>query len=127
VTWRSAISTIRGLNELIRACQQQDVQTLRKCVRWGPGIVTFRHTWPGAGGPSGKVIARRGEGRPLQEELTRWSTSTAEQLSGAWPTKVCATCGSWFVPARRSDQKTCNHACRQKLYRIRKNRQDDQA
>lgn len=44
----------------------------------------------------------------------------AEQLSGSWPTNVCANCGSWFVPRSRRDQKTCSSACKQKLYRSRK-------
>lgn len=43
------------------------------------------------------------------------------QPRGWWASDgcACAACGGHFIP-RRSDAKTCSHACRQRLYRARR-------
>ena len=35
---------------------------------------------------------------------------------------LCAVCGREFKPKRRGDAKTCSSACRQRLYRERRDR-----
>jgi hypothetical protein len=76
-TWRQAISTFKGLNELIHACKAVDLNFLREHVNWSsaPLRVGISYQWPGHARPSLTGVAREGPDGYSQAKLKVWSTS----------------------------------------------------
>ena len=78
-SWLQAISSVRGLLELVQACKRNDTELARRCVRWHsqPTGVKFVYRWPGARGDSYATIADQELGIAA-ERLAEWSAESSD-------------------------------------------------
>jgi hypothetical protein len=79
IAWGRAISRVRGLLELVQACKREEVELLRKYVRWHsrPLGVQLIYTWPGTREAATYLLAQ--EEPPIAaERLHTWSASPCD-------------------------------------------------